>query len=101
MKKLKKFAVAFGIAGMLVSGVGAANPVDAAWSNVEQSHYEKGILIGWADGNSFEVKASSGKYMVFRSSNDWYKKNLLSGKSYTYYYYTNKYGQNIITKIQK
>ncbi|MBA9029034.1 hypothetical protein [Peribacillus huizhouensis] len=101
MKKLKKFAVAFGIAGMLVSGVGAAIPVEAAWSNVEQSHYEKGILIGWADGNSFEVKTSSGKYMVFRSSNDWYKKNLISGESYTYYYYTNKYGQNIINKIQK
>lgn len=101
MEKLKKLAVAFGIVGMLVSGVVATNPVDAAWSNVEQSHYEKGILIGWADGNSFEVKTSSGEYMVFRSSNEWYKKNLISGQSYTYYYYTNQHGQNIITKIQK
>lgn len=102
LKRLKKGLIALGITGVLFSGaLGSAKPAEAAWSNVEQSLYEKGTFVGWADTNSFEVKLSSGKYQVFRSSNDWYEKNLVPGKKYTYYYYVNKYGQNIITEIHK
>ncbi|MBT2759188.1 hypothetical protein J7E71_25280 [Mesobacillus foraminis] len=102
VNKMKKGLMALGIMGALFTGVlGTAMPAEAAWSNVEQSLYEKGTFIGWADTNSFEVRLSTGKYMVFRSSNDWYEKNLKPGTTYTYYYSVNKYGQNIISKIQK
>lgn len=103
MKKLKKVALSLGIAGALLAGgaVVADQPAEAAWSYIHQSHFEKGTFVGWADSNSFEVKTSSGKHMVFRTSNNWYKENLKTGTSYTYIYETNKYGQNIITQIQK
>lgn len=92
MKKLIKSVI---VAGLLLTGA-TANQVEAA-----KVSYVKGTLTGWADSNSFEVKTTKKKYVVMRTSNKWYYKNLKEGKQYTYYYYKNKHGQYIITKINK
>lgn len=103
MLKFNKVVLSLGVAGMVFAGsaIGSDQKAEAAYSYINQSEYEKGIFVGWADSGSFEIKTTSGEYMVLRTSNSWYKKNLVPGKSYTYFYYTNQYGQNIITEIQK
>jgi hypothetical protein len=57
-----------------------------------------GTHVGAIDGSSFEVKTSLGT-KVFRTTNSWYINNLVEGKKYRYFYTTNKYGQNIISKV--
>jgi hypothetical protein len=60
----------------------------------------RATLTGWADSSSFEIKTSTG-YKVIRTTNNWYKTNLKEGQAYTFYYTTNSYGQNILTKANK
>jgi hypothetical protein len=57
-----------------------------------------GTHVGAIDGSSFEVKTSLGT-KVFRTTSSWYINNLVEGKKYRYFYTTNKYGQNIISKV--
>lgn len=98
MKKLMKSITLIGALTLGVTGVAAQAPQQA---QAATEHHVRAKLIGWADMNSFEVKTSTGKVYIMRTSNTWYYKNLKEGQYYTYFYTVNKYGQNIITKINK
>ncbi|QQO40971.1 lysis protein [Bacillus phage 015DV002] len=101
---MNKFVKSATLTGALLLGVtvaGTADTTPAQAATVKAEKHVRAKLIGWADMNSFEVKTDSGKYYVMRTDNRWYYNNLKEGQYYTFYYTTNKYGQNIITKINK
>ncbi|PAE25819.1 hypothetical protein [Bacillus sp. 7894-2] len=110
---MKKFMAMILLAGVL--GLGGMVPSADATSKdktiqitkvavgnkIVKAKYAKGKLVGWSDGNTFEVKLANGKHLILRTSNKWYFNNLKEGKTYTYFYKTNKYGQNSTVKINK
>lgn len=99
---MKKFIQAATLTGAVLLGfTGLGEPQAHAATAVAQEQHVRAKLIGWADMNSFEVRTDSGKYYVMRTSNRWYYNNLKEGQYYTFFYKTNGYGQNIITKINK
>lgn len=59
-----------------------------------------GTHVGAEDPHTFEVKTAKG-YMSFQTTTSWYIQNLKPGGKYTYFYQTNKYGQNVITNVNK
>jgi hypothetical protein len=73
-----------------------AKTIAASSTNSTQSLI--GTFTGVIDGNSFEAKTSLGT-KVFRTTNKWYLNNLKEGKKYRYFFKTNKYGQNEITRV--
>lgn len=100
MKKLIKSIVVAGVLALGFATVTEVQTASAATTTAKEYHV-KAKLIGWADMNSFEAKTSKVKVYIMRTSNRWYYKNLKEGRYYTYFYKKNKYGQNIITKINK
>ncbi|UPI12500.1 hypothetical protein [Bacillus phage SBSphiJ4] len=98
MKKLIQSITLIGALTLGVTGVAAQSPQQA---QAATEHHVRAKLTGWADMNSFEVKTSTGKVYIMRTTNQWYYKNLKEGQYYTYFYTVNKYGQNIITRINK
>lgn len=95
---MRKFAGIILLISALVLGSGG--PTAAAKKPVPETKV-LGALQGWADGGSFEVKTSKGEVLILRTTNNWYKKHLIEGKSYKFFYIKNKHGQYIVTKIWK
>lgn len=94
---MKKLLSTFALLSLLFTETILPQEVDAA----PKVYHVKAKHIGYADNNTFEVKTSKGKVYVMRSSNEWYRKNLKEGKTYTYFYKKDKYKRNIIVKVNK
>ncbi|MCM2531793.1 hypothetical protein NDK43_04535 [Neobacillus pocheonensis] len=102
MKILKKAVLSFVLAGVLLANshpaAGATSlPVNKV---VTVQKPISGTFTGWADSHSFEAKTPRG-YKVFQTYNHWYFTHLKEGQHYTFFNVTNRYGQNIIIKINK
>jgi hypothetical protein len=102
MKILKNAVLSLGLAGALLAN---SHPAAAATSlpvkNVVTVQKPIiGTFTGWADSHSFEAKTPKG-YKVFQTYNHWYFTHLKEDQHYTFFYVTNRYGQNIIIKINK
>ncbi|MCM2534471.1 hypothetical protein NDK43_21675 [Neobacillus pocheonensis] len=102
MKIQKITVLSFGLIGVLLSNShSAAGATSLPVKNVVTVQKPiSGTFIGWADKHSFEAKTPKG-YKVFQTFNHWYFTHLKEGQNYTYFNVTNRYGQNIIIKINK
>ncbi|AJO60801.1 MULTISPECIES: hypothetical protein [Bacillus] len=97
MKKLIAGVLAVGLAFTTVAGV---HPEKADAAKKRKIYHVKGRFNGYADPTFFEIKVGK-KYKVLMSNNGWYRKNLKEGRTYTYFYYKDKYGQLKVVKINK
>lgn len=107
--KLTKVVLSLGLAGALLTGgiqsTEAAKPVkvknEVRYTNPQTKfHRVGGIVTGWADNNSFEVKTSYG-YIVVRIMHPRQKSMVKEGRKLVFFYHTNKYGQNILVRAFK
>lgn len=104
MKNKLNKVLALGVAVSIWAGgqtaEAAAKPVIKKAASVSIEKHVTGIFTGLEDPHTFEAKIGK-TYISFQCTNGWYLKTLKRGQRYTYFYKTNSYGQNVITKVNK